>query len=365
MIIDRQQLFQAVGFLQLTVAPGDVAGNLAGFWEHLARLAPPAGTLLVLPEMWATGFVYEQLDGLSGETPALLLCLQESAARYGIILAGSMIERLGPAGYANTLYVVGDQGVIGSYRKQQPFRRWQEDLYFQAGIAPAPILTEFGSIGGLVCYDLRFPDLARRHCQQAADLLICAAMWPASRVGHWRTLLQARAIENQTLIIGCNGLGSCCETSLGGHSLIVSADGEILAEAGEEACGRMIPLDWAVQAEVRSRFNSFGEDIYRTPDAAKIVAISDCLIAVRQRCRAGQRGRLIFCTEAGVATVAVLQQARHLVDFLVVCIPAGLAGATDLAETLAALGCVGYVTISDDGEGGDLGRQQLAAALAE
>lgn len=365
MITDGQQLFQAAGFLQLTVAPGEIAVNLAGFWEHLTRLAPAAGTLLVLPEMWATGFVYEQLDLLSDETPALLLCLQESAARYGIILAGSMIERLGPAAYANTLYVVGAKGVLGSYRKQQPFRRWREDQYFQAGFAPAPTLTEFGSIGGLVCYDLRFPDLARRHCQQGADLLLCAAMWPAVRIGHWRTLLQARAIENQTMIIGCNAVGSCCETTLGGHSLIVSADGEILVEAHEQACGMSIPLDWAVQAEVRSRFNSFGEDVYRAPDAAKIVEIGACLNAVRQRRIAGQRGTLIRCTEAGATTVAALQQARHLVDFLVVLIPTG-AEAADLAERLAALGCVGYVAICDDGDGRDsVCRQELTAALAD
>lgn len=365
MISDGQQLFQTAGFLQLSVTPGDIATNLAGFWEHLARLAPPAGTLLVLPEMWASGFVYEQLDALSGETPALLLCLQESAARYGIVLAGSMIERLGPAAYANTLYVVGEKGVLGSYRKQQPFRRWREDQYFQAGLAPAPILTGFGSLGGLVCYDLRFPDLARHHCQRGADLLLCAAMWPAGRIGHWRTLLQARAIENQTMIIGCNAVGFYGETALGGHSLIVSADGEILVEASELACGRSLSLDWAVQAEVRSRFNSFGEDVYRTPDAAKIVSIRACLNAVRQRRKAGQRGTLIHCTEVSAATVAGLQQARLQADFLVVLIPSG-ASAADMAESLAALGCVGYVAIYDDGNDDDqAGRQEFTAVLAD
>ena len=343
-----QQLFRAAGFLQLPILSGDVAGNLAGLSRQLSRLAPTAGTLLVLPEMWATGFVYAELDRLSGQTAAVLLSLQEEARRYGIVLAGSLPERLGPATFANTLFIVGATGVLGSYRKQQPFRLWREDQYFLAGIAPAPVLTDLGSIGGLICYDLRFPDLARQHCQQGADLLICSAMWPAVRVSHWRSLLQARAIENQTFMIGCNGVGTCDNTLLGGHSLIVSPDGEILAEAGEESGGQVVPFDWNLQAEVRSRFNSYAEDIYRYPDGAKILLPRDCLDAVRQRRKAGQQGALIHCAALDIATITTLQQARSQVDFLVVGIVAATEAAEDLAQSMAALGCVRYVVIGDN-----------------
>lgn len=251
-----------VGFLQFRVRFGDPAANLAVVRRRLAALAPPSGALLVLPELWSGGFAYRELAALAAETPVLLAALAAEARRYGIYLAGSLPEArpsaAGRPGYHNTLYLVGSDGVLATYHKQRLFAPMAEPDHFRPGLQAGPLVTPFGPVAGLVCFDLRFPELAAAQVRRGAGLLLLAAQWPLARREHWRVLLRARAIENQIFLVAGNTCGRVGDTDFAGNSTIIAPDGEVLAEAGETATARLVSLDYSRLVEVRQRFCTAG-----------------------------------------------------------------------------------------------------------
>lgn len=261
------------GFVQFNVQQGDWQANLAAVEQGLTRLQPSSPGIVVLPELWATGFAYDRLADLAGQTPAMLAALQAFAGRYTIDIAGSLLEEdasgVTPK-YYNTLYVTGPDGVRGKYRKQELFAPMFEPDHFAAGRQPRPIATGVGLLAALICYDLRFPELARLQVAAGAGLLAISAQWPAVRGDHWLALVKARAIENQVFVIACNRSGATDGTVFGGQSMIVAPDGIILSMAGKEAEAAGCLLDPARLAEVRGRFNTAARIAYRDDEAAKI-----------------------------------------------------------------------------------------------
>ncbi|MDP2104829.1 MAG: nitrilase-related carbon-nitrogen hydrolase, partial [Desulfobulbaceae bacterium] len=243
------------GFVQFDVIAGAYQDNLASVRRLLDGLNPGPGSLIVLPELWATGFAYDRLAELAEVIPDMVAALQDEAARYQCVIAGSLPEydRVAQLCY-NTLFLVGSQGIQGSYRKQQLFSPMAEDLHFTPGDAPQPVMTELGLVACLICYDLRFPDLARRQVGLGAGLIVVSAQWPSVRQEHWRTLLKARAIENQAFVVASNRCGMTGDTSFGGGSVIIDPSGRLLAEAGgDEECG-LVRLEPQAIAEVRQKF---------------------------------------------------------------------------------------------------------------
>ncbi|MBU0663656.1 MAG: D-glycero-beta-D-manno-heptose 1-phosphate adenylyltransferase [Proteobacteria bacterium] len=357
--------FVSAGFFQFAITPGEPSVNLDRMRAALHKDPPVPGTLLLLPELWATGFVYPQLAELSRETPRLLEQLTELAARYRIVLAGSLVERVDDERRVllyNTLFFSGSDGQTGKIRKQHLFSYWREDEWLTAGESPRPVATASGWVGGLVCYDLRFPETAKVQCQQGASLLVVSAQWPLMRIDQWRILLQARAIENQTFIVSANGCGMCNDIELGGHSLIIDPGGEILLEAGEEEQLATITLDWQKLQQLRERFNTVAPTPYPFDDREKILSLAECVRIVGLRKMQGQR--IVFtngCFDIlHAGHVEYLQQARKQGDFLVL----GLNSDRSIqaikgcnrpineefrrARVLAALGCVDAIVIFSD-----------------
>ncbi len=255
--INNKSLF--AGFLQFDVRIGDIESNVSRVEDGLAEIAAASDQIspgiIVLPELWATGFAYDKLPELAAETSSLLENLQALAAKYKITIAGSLPEFSWDS-YYNTLFITNSQGIAGSYRKQRLFGPMHEDAFFTPGSKPRPIETDLGSIGALVCYDLRFPELLREQTCLGTDLLVIPAQWPAARVNHWRILIQARAIENQMFVIAANRCGTTGETTFGGHSMIVAPDGSILLEASEnEECKGTI-IDLEMVSAARSSFST-------------------------------------------------------------------------------------------------------------
>lgn len=163
-----EQKITRLGFLQFAVKQGDIQANLERVRKGLSDLNPPAGSLIALPEMWATGFVYESLEMLSAEIPSLLEELEKLARSYNIILAGSLPCRQvvdGTVRLTNRLYFSGSkQQPVPGIDKQHLFSFWKEDLWFKAGSQPKPVpLAADATIGGLVCYDRSFSTAAKAH----------------------------------------------------------------------------------------------------------------------------------------------------------------------------------------------------------
>ena len=243
-----------------------------------ARVARVAGLvadlsghdLVVLPELWApTGFGYslwaERAEPLDGPWAATMAELARSA---GVTLhAGSFVERLpepGPDGneLSNTSLLFSASGDrLAVYRKVHRFGFGSgEPKLMEAGTEVVVVDVPAGGgatvpAGLSTCYDLRFPELYRRQLDAGAELFVVPAAWPAARVGHWRLLGRARAVENQCVVVQCNTAGTHAGTEMGGHSQVVAATGEVLAEATadtEEVLS--VELDLSVTTAYRRSF---------------------------------------------------------------------------------------------------------------
>jgi len=244
-----------VGFIQLKIVAGEVERNLVNLKVELEKLSPVENSLLVLPELWATGFSYDVMDTLAEQMEDLFSALQMLSSKHHVSLAGTLPERTVEGKYYNSMRIVDPSGIVGSYRKQFLFPG-EEICFVPGGQQPNIINSQWGKVGGIVCFDLRFPNLSRTLCQKGADILICSAQWPELRVDHWKALLLARAIENQVFVVGCNGLGRNGDSVLGGCSMIISPDGMILKESGDTQESCVVDIDTDEMVEVRERFNT-------------------------------------------------------------------------------------------------------------
>ncbi|HVY69852.1 MAG TPA: carbon-nitrogen family hydrolase [Verrucomicrobiae bacterium] len=211
----------------------DKAANFTRVRELLASAQPPRGSLLVLPEMFATGFTMNVPaihEAAGGETEKFLA---ELAAEYQSAVIGGLVT-LGPEGKGRNqaLAVAPDGKVLARYSKIQPFSLGGETQ--SCGSGTEVVLFSWGDfqIAPFVCYDLRFPELFRVAAWREAEVLVVIANWPVKRIGHWVTLLQARAIENQAYVIGVNRSGTDPSFQYTGRSLVVDPHGQIIADAG-------------------------------------------------------------------------------------------------------------------------------------
>jgi rfaE bifunctional protein nucleotidyltransferase chain/domain len=354
--------FTHAACLQMPVVPGDIKANCIQLKRQLASTRLPEGTLVVLPELWATGFDYPNINELSRQTEAVLIDLQQLAAEQNLWFAGSLPEyREGNHPY-NTMYLVGADGVAGRYRKHHLFAFWREDSYFQAGRYPQPISADGEPLGALVCYDLRFSEISRSHVFDGCRLIMLSAQWPAARLDHWQVLVRARAIENQTFVVACNSCGTSGVLDLAGRSLIVDPTGRVLSQAGEQAEIIVGELDWEELAAVRSLFCPGGERPWAREDKNKIADLG--LVQQKLTMHREQGSKIVFtngCFDIlHAGHVSYLEQAREYGDCLVIGLNSdrsvrALKGESrpvnneqERARVLAALGCVDYVVIFDE-----------------
>ena len=365
----NSSFFPAAGCVQLHIELGNTRANIATLRRLLAEQTPQAGSLLVLPEIWATGFSYPDTQKFAAETPAVLAEMAALAAQYDIFLAGSLTNQKpgdqgsGAALPANTLYLLGPQGLLGQTDKQFLFSHWQEDQFYQPGRAGQPILTPMGPVGAIVCYDLRFPELARELAFAGCRVLMVSAQWPLSRLAHWKNLVRARAIENQIFVVAGNACGQTGKMLLAGHSMIVAPDGTILAEAGEEEGIVSAVLDLQLPEEQRRPFCPPGERPWRSQDAGKICTLQELLPRLAAMRRQGSRiaftNGCFDLLHAG--HVNYLEEARRTADCLVLGLNSDSSvrlqnkgegrpvnNEKDRARVLAALGCVDFVILFDD-----------------
>lgn len=211
------------------------AANFSRVEELVARAAPRPGALVVLPEMFATGFsmnVGRTAEENRGETFAFL----GSVARtFRVSMLGGVVTRgEGGRAYNEAVGIAPDGTETIRYRKMHPFTYAGEGEHFDAGEGGLLWRTEDLTVAPFVCYDLRFPEVFRLAARDGAELFVVIANWPSSRVEHWRLLLRARAVENQAYVVGVNRCGRDPNVAYPGASLAVDPQGGIVGELGEE-----------------------------------------------------------------------------------------------------------------------------------
>lgn len=207
---------------------------------------------IIFPELWATGFF--QFDNYrieaERETGESFELMSEWARKIGAYIhSGSFVEKDGES-YYNTSLLIDPRGqIVAKYRKMHLFGyQSREAKILKAGNASKVVDTEYGKVGLGTCYDLRFPELFRMMSGQGAEIFLITAAWPTGRIEHWRALNQARAIENQCIVIACNGVGCTKGVQLGGNSMIIDAQGKVLKCADDE---EIISLQEVYVQEVR------------------------------------------------------------------------------------------------------------------
>jgi len=252
--------------VQFNLTLGDVEANLSNALAGIRRVREKDARLAVLPEMWSTGYDYKRLPELALKTPEILRQLQELTAELNMVVVGSLPERDGDTLY-NTAYVVDKGQILGSYRKLHLFSTMGEDRFLQAGGKTLVIPTSVGRLGIAICYDLRFPELFRKLALEGAEILCMPAEWPKPRQEHWRTLLRARAIENQMFVVATNCCGIQGKLDFFGMSLLIDPRGEVLAEGGENNIELTALFDFEEMLNFRSQIRCFSDrrpEIYGT-----------------------------------------------------------------------------------------------------
>jgi predicted amidohydrolase len=256
---------------------------------HMALEAVRRGAeLIVFPEVFSTGFCYEHFDHVAETLPSPLLenlaCFSEA---NDCTLLGSVIlkddgeemkekyfrdgendfsgketesqESRNSALYYNLGFCFESGTLAGTYPKTHPFKK--ENSYFSKGssIKPISLKKQNLKIGFEICYEIRFPEVARKLALAGSDLLVTTAAFPNPRSEHWKILAKARAIENQIPHIACNRTGYAPDCTYFGNSMIIDAWGEVKASADDRECVIVCDLDLSGTDEIRKAIPVFGD----------------------------------------------------------------------------------------------------------
>ena len=217
-----------------------------------AIASAPGADLYVLPEMFPTGFCTVPDGVAEPEGGPVLQWMKDRAARTDAALAGSVAVRH-EGRYYNRFYFVTPDGSVTWYDKKHLFTYGGEHERFTAGDKRVVIEFRGVRIMLLVCYDLRFPIWSRNHGDY--DMILYVASWPVTRMNAWKSLLVARAIENQCYVAGVNRVGTDPSNEYGGGSMVIDPYGKMIAscEDGVE-CSASAEIDIPMLEAFREKF---------------------------------------------------------------------------------------------------------------
>lgn len=229
----------------------DADRNLAAFAKVLAK-NDTAADLIVLPEMFTTGFTMHARDNAERMDGRAVAWMAQQAEKAGAAVCGSLIIEDG-GNYYNRFILMRPDGSLEHYDKRHRFRLAGEHEHYSAGSSLATMTLKDWRIRPMVCYDLRFPVWSRNRADY--DLLIYTANWPARRHLAWETLTRARAIENLAYVAAVNRTGvDGNEIPYSGGSAIIDFLGNYLVEPSADPGMWSAALDRASLAQFREQF---------------------------------------------------------------------------------------------------------------
>ncbi|MCY9589308.1 carbon-nitrogen family hydrolase [Paenibacillus chitinolyticus] len=264
--MDNQQSFPnrvRLALIQMDITIGEPEINRRKVEQLLLEAVGGAQKpdIIVLPEMWNTGYALDRIHELADPEGRITRDMLGSFAKeHGVhIIGGSVAEKKGEE-VKNTVYGFNRNGEeILEYSKIHLFQLMDEHLSLAAGSQRGSFDLDGIPAAAVICYDIRFPELTRKLALDGAQMLFVPAEWPHPRLHHWRTLLMARAIENQMIVVSCNRVGESKGTSFFGHSMVIDPWGQVLAEGGEEEEIIFAEVDLAEVASVRGKIPVFAD----------------------------------------------------------------------------------------------------------
>ncbi|MEA3240332.1 MAG: nitrilase-related carbon-nitrogen hydrolase [Pseudomonadota bacterium] len=255
-----------VSLIQMNVSLGQPKRNLNRVKKLIDRDLNTPTDLILLPEMWSTGYDFPKFSRLAGSTPTLLEQLKTIAIQRSTTIGGTMLEQEGENFY-NTFYLIDPAGeIISRYRKIHLFSLMNEPDFLSPGREMVISRIRDIPVGLMTCYDLRFPEFSHQLALKGAGLLLISAQWPQQRAAHWQALLKARAIENQLFIVACNRIGQGTEQVFPGLSAVYNPWGEQILKPPRRQGGFNCQLDFKQLQTARRTIDIFSDrrpDVYR------------------------------------------------------------------------------------------------------
>lgn len=252
----------------------DGVQTLAGIEKLLAADVPAPGSLLVFPELCDVGFT--MIAGLAARSASTSIeVFAQIAKRYESSIVAGLAQPLGTNSVGNCAVFLDPSGrLLGRYVKSHGFTPGGEHLAYTAGqgavVWDHAFPTGSTRIAPTICYDLRFPELYRQSLDQKSDahpeIYLVIANWPAHRQHHWRSLLVARAIENQAYVLGVNRVGRDPSVEYAGGSILIDPRGQIIFEAGPQAGLSRADLDLDALRAYRTSFPPLRDRRLSLPD---------------------------------------------------------------------------------------------------
>ncbi|WOO41572.1 carbon-nitrogen family hydrolase [Rubellicoccus peritrichatus] len=252
-----------ISLAQMAVKTLEVEANLEKGARLIEEAAKEGSDLVVMPELWTTGFNMPGNVKIAQEHEQAHLQIAQLAKKHNIWITGSVLALNTEEKPSNAALLFSPDGeIVSSYRKMHLFSLVNEGDYLSPGNEIIQFDAPWGKTGFTICYDLRFPELFRNLAVNGSELIICPAGFPNPRKEHWRTLLRARAIENQCFIAATNRAGS---EHLGkgqtmeffGASSIIDPWGKTLAEADDSECLISRELDLTEASKIRNQMKVF------------------------------------------------------------------------------------------------------------
>lgn len=244
---------------------GQPEANLKRACEWIAEAARRGSDLVLLPELWASGYDLEHAHEYAQPLgTGLFARLSALAKKHNLAIGSSLLER-NKGKIFNTFTLFDRHGETRAmYRKIHLFRLLDEEKWLNAGNELVTVDAPWGKTGLSICYDLRFPEIFRAYALHGVKLVLLVAEWPEKRINHWQKLLQVRAIENQYFIAAVNKVGRSQGSQLGGHSAIIDPMGEALVEGGINEVLLTAEIDFKKVEETRRWMPVFDD---RSPSA--------------------------------------------------------------------------------------------------
>lgn len=257
-----------IALLQMAIQEGQPDFNRQQILKWLDKADLSDVGLLVLPELWDTGYALSDLaDCADKEGERARQFLSQIAKKYELSVIGGSIARESQGAFFNTTYSFDKKGqLVNQYDKVHLFGLMGEDKYLGAGCSDSHFVLDGIEVSQVICYDIRFPEWLRKQMAKGSQLLVVPAQWPTSRIMQWKILLQARAIENQAFVVAVNRTGQGLLDDFDGHSLVIDPLGNILFEADAQEGVSVVDIDLSEIEVVRGSMPVFTDrrlDLYQ------------------------------------------------------------------------------------------------------
>jgi len=246
-----------IALAQMHIDYENAENNISTARDMLDLAANKHCDCIVFPELWSTGFRLENHQDFSIINWSLLEELQSFSDRNDLEIIGSYLMQR-DKNYYNEFVALCPHLNPFSYEKINLFPTLQEPVYLIPGNTTRIFESKLGCCGASICFDLRFAWLYKELAQKGAQFLIIPAHWPIARIHHWDVLIQARAIETLSFVIAVNSVGKSGNDAFGGHSTVISPDGEVIFQANKSTEGIFIvEIDPTLVQSVRDKHSFY------------------------------------------------------------------------------------------------------------